>query len=99
MNRNAGTEFWVKEEKNSFYCFSRQSKPQQANALETVPLLGENRRLSYSLGVENRAANKNQVSASLYSSKLVFSDPGIGSVCPPFWNEECFFKQLTSFIC
>ena len=29
-----------KEEKNSFYCFARHGRPQQANALNTVPSIG-----------------------------------------------------------
>ena len=41
LNRKMETEFWMKEEKNSFYCFGRQRRPQQAKALKTVPSLGE----------------------------------------------------------
>ena len=50
----------MKEEKNSFYCFARQMGPQQANALHTMTPLGENRKWFYSLGVENRARDKDQ---------------------------------------
>ena len=32
----------MKEKKNSFYCFARQRRPQQANALKTVPSIGKN---------------------------------------------------------
>ena len=44
LKRNTETEFWVKEEKNSFYCFARQRRPQQASALKTAPPLEKNRR-------------------------------------------------------
>lgn len=39
-NRNAETEFWVKERK-SFDCFARQRRPQQANVLKTLPSIGK----------------------------------------------------------
>ena len=35
LNRNADTEFWVKQ-KIIVYCFARQRGPQWANALRTV---------------------------------------------------------------
>ena len=41
LNRNMETEFWLKEKKNSFCCFARQKRPQQANVLKTVPSFGE----------------------------------------------------------
>ena len=37
--RQVKTEFWVKEKK-IFYCFSRQRRPQHANALKTLPHFG-----------------------------------------------------------
>ena len=41
LNRYSETEFWVKEkEKDSFYGFARQRRPQQANALNTVSPFG-----------------------------------------------------------
>ena len=39
-NRNMETEFGMKEKK-SFYCFARQRRPVQANALKIVPSLGK----------------------------------------------------------
>ena len=75
-------------EKGSFYCFARQRGPRQANALKTLSPLEEDRRRSCSLGVENRAADKDGVEASLHSSsKLVFSDL-------PLW-----FSFVEAFIC
>ena len=47
-NRNAETEFGVKEKIALLLC--QQRGPQQANALTTVPPLGEIRRWFYSLG-------------------------------------------------
>lgn len=50
--------FWKKNlgggegKNNSFYCFARQKKSQQANALRIVPSLGEGRRWSYSFRVD-----------------------------------------------
>ena len=44
-NRNAETEFWVKEEKSSVYCFARERRSQQANALKTVPLFGREQKV------------------------------------------------------
>ena len=41
------------------YCFARQRRPQQANALKSVPLLGLGGGFIV-LGVENRAADKEQ---------------------------------------
>ena len=35
-NRNSETVFWLKE----FYCFARQRRTQQANALKIVPFFG-----------------------------------------------------------
>ena len=58
-NRNTETVLGERE-KDSFYCFARQRRPQQAKALKTLPLLGEIRMWFYSLGVENRAADKEQ---------------------------------------
>ena len=83
-----------KGEKKSLYCFARQRRPQQANALKTVPPLGETRRWAYSFAGENMATDKDQGEASLpSSSKLVFSGPRTGSGSPPsFWNKECFIK-------
>ena len=48
-NRNAETEFGVKEKKNSFIALPGKGG-QRANALKTVPLLGEIRRWFYGLG-------------------------------------------------
>ena len=45
-------------EKDNFYCFARQRRPQQAIALKTVSHLGETGGWFYSLGVKNRAMDK-----------------------------------------
>ena len=36
------------EDKDSFYCVARQRRPQQANALKTVPFIGKNQGQFYS---------------------------------------------------
>ena len=60
-NTNAETEFWVKEEKNSFYCFARQWRPQQAHALKTEPSFGEEFLGGFLVQKEkNRVSEKNQ---------------------------------------
>ena len=59
-NRDVETEFGVKEKKNSFYCFARQRRPQQANALKTVPSIGKNCREFFSKKEKNRFSYKNQ---------------------------------------
>ena len=60
-SRNAEIRVWGEGEKNSFCCFAIQGRPQQANALKTVSSFGrENSIWSYSLEVENRAADKDQ---------------------------------------
>ena len=41
LNINVEREFWVKENKNSFYYLARQRRPQQANALSTLLYFGE----------------------------------------------------------
>ena len=51
---------WVKEEKNSLYCFARQRRPQQANALKSVPPFEREWRWSSSLGGESGATDKDQ---------------------------------------
>ena len=58
-NPNAETEFLGEGEKD-FYCFARQRRVQQANALQTVPPLGEMGRCFYNLGVKNSTAHKDQ---------------------------------------
>ena len=58
LNRN--TEFWVKEEKSSPYCLARQRRPQQANALKTVPYIEKYCREFYSKKKKNRFLDKNQ---------------------------------------
>ena len=40
LNRNTETEFWIREKKSSSYCFARQRRPQQGNALKTVSSIG-----------------------------------------------------------
>ena len=55
LNRNKESVLGKRGKKNSFYCFARQRKPQQANGLKTMPSLGENRRQSYSLGSGKQA--------------------------------------------
>ena len=40
-------------EKNHFYCFARQRRPQQANAFKTVPSIGKNCRDFYSKKEKN----------------------------------------------
>ena len=57
LNRNLETEFWVKAEKNSFIALPGKGRSQQANALKTVPPLGEIGRWFYSLEVKNRATD------------------------------------------
>ena len=47
-------------EKSSFYCFSRQKRPQESSALKTVPSLGKNRKGSQSSGGEGSATDKKQ---------------------------------------
>ena len=48
-------------EKNSFYRFARQRRPQQANALKTVPSLGEELQgVLSSKRRKNRVSGKNQ---------------------------------------
>ena len=59
LNRNVETEFGVKEKKMALL-LSHQRGPQQANALKTVPALGKVGRWFYSLGVKNRAIDKDQ---------------------------------------
>ena len=49
-----------RKKKNSFYCFARQRRPPQANALKTIPPLEENRKWFYSWGVENSTTDKDQ---------------------------------------
>ena len=58
LNRNSEPRVLGEGEKETSYCFARQKRPQQA--LKTVPPLRENRRWFYSLGVENRATDKDQ---------------------------------------
>jgi len=41
-NKNVEADFWVKEKKNGFYCFAKQSRPeQQSHALKTVASFGK----------------------------------------------------------
>ena len=48
--------------------------------------MGENRKCSYSLRIENRATDRIRVDASFhFSSKLVFHGPSTGSGGPPLW--------------
>ena len=50
------------------------------------PPLGENRKWFYSLGVENRTIDKDQIEASFHSSsELVFSGLRTDSGGPPLW--------------
>ena len=53
------TEFGVKEKK-IVLLLCQAVRPEQANALKTVPPLGEIRRWFYSLGVRNKASDKDQ---------------------------------------
>ena len=74
-NKNEQTEFWVKEKK-SFYCFARQRRLQQANK-DCVLLwerIGDGLIIwEWKIGLQIRI----RVGASLHSSKLVFSGPGL----------------------
>ena len=87
LNRNAETEFGVKEKNNSFYCFARQRRPQQANAL-----FGERMGGGLTVGpVENKDTDKHQGRRSLNSSsKLVLSGLGTSSGC--FWRSSSFLE-------
>ena len=59
---------------------------QQANALKTVHSIGRVQEVVYSLGVKNRATDKDQVDASFhFSPELVFSGPRTGSDGPLLW--------------
>lgn len=49
-----------KREKDSFYCFARQRRPQQANALKTVPSIGKKYEDFYSKKEKNRFSDRNQ---------------------------------------
>ena len=62
----------VKEKKNSFSCFARQRRPQQTNALKTVPSFGKEQEVFYSLGVENKATDKDQGRCKLAFFVFVF---------------------------
>ena len=49
-----------KGEKDSLYCFARQRKPQQANALKTVSSNGKNCEEFYSKKEKNRFLDRNK---------------------------------------
>lgn len=62
-------------EKKSFYCFSRQRRPQQANALKDCLPLGETRKGPCRLGVEDKAADEDSGRCRLASSKRASGGP------------------------
>ena len=68
-DRNVETEFWVKE-KDSFYCFARQRRLRQANALKTVPFIGKNCGEFYSKKEKNRFEDKIRIGADMRSSSF-----------------------------
>ena len=92
-------EFRIKEKKRkiAFIALTRQGKPQQSNALMTVPFWGERiggAFIVWEWKIEPQI--RIRVDAGLYSSKLVFSGHGHGFCClTSFWNEGCFIKSLT----
>ena len=84
------------KEKKSFYCFARQRRVQQANALQTVPPLGEMGRCFYSLGVKNRAAHKDQGRGKLVLSfkASVQRPPELVLVVFSCQNKDIFIKYF-----
>ena len=54
------TEFWVKEERRAFISLPGKAGHSSLMPLRLCPPLGENRRWSYSFGVEYRATDKDQ---------------------------------------
>ena len=87
--------FWAGEgEQNSFYCFARQRRPQQANALKTAPPLGEKRRHFHSLGLGRGTQMSISGDASFHSStELLLSGPRTGSGSPGMKNSSSSWKQ------
>ena len=47
-------------EKDSFYCFAKQKRPQQTKALKTAPSIGQNCGEFYSQKEKNRFSDRNQ---------------------------------------
>ena len=87
---------WGKGEKGSFIALpGKGGHSRLANALKTVPPLGEISRWFYSLGSGKMGPKiKIRVEASLHClPKLVFSGPRTGSGgSSSSWSEECFIK-------
>ena len=74
-------------DKNSFIALPGKGGSQQANALKTVPPLGEVGRWFYSLGSEKWGSDK-RVEASLQS----FQSWGSVVWWSSFWNKEGFIN-------
>ena len=60
LNRNVETEFGVKEKKIAFIALPGEEGHSRLMPSRLCPVLGENRRWSYSLELENRATDKGQ---------------------------------------
>ena len=88
--------------KYNFYCFARQRRSQQANALKTVPSFKSKQEgVENGLGVENTGTGKDQgrckFAVLLQSWCLVAL--AADSDDPSFWNKKYLIKQLIPFIC
>ena len=60
LNRNSEAEFWVKETKNSFIALPGKGGYSRLMPSRLCLPLGETRRWSYHLGVDNTAADEDQ---------------------------------------